>query len=75
MPASNKKTRNTESMGRIRFDKLDISKISSLLRMLSDALLYSFLPDYVLVDSWFTCEELIKAVKSIKAHCTFYRVI
>jgi len=63
-----KKARNIESMGHIRFNELDISKISSLLRMLKDALRNDFIPDYVLVDSWFTCEELIKAVKAIKKH-------
>lgn len=61
-----KTQRSKISFGHLRFEELDTTKISSMLRMLKDAIRNGFIPDYVLTDSWFTCEELIKAVIGIK---------
>jgi hypothetical protein len=49
-----------------RADELDINKISMVLRMFYSAIYQKLRVDYVLVDSWFTCEALIQAVRSVK---------
>jgi Transposase DDE domain. len=62
------KKRIKESEGSNRMKELDTSKIEMMLRMLYSAI-YRCLPiDYVLVDSWFTCDALIKTVRSEGLH-------
>ena len=55
---------NTHSSERAH--EVDISKIESMLKMFKRAISHGFIVDYVLADSWFTCESLICAVKNIK---------
>ena len=49
-----------------RAEELDIDKISMVLRMFYLAIYRNLRIDYVLVDSWFTCDILIRAVRSVK---------
>ena len=57
---SKKRENGSESVKRIK--ELDTNKIEMMLKMFYSAALRSLKIDYVLVDSWFTCESLIKAV-------------
>lgn len=44
----------------------DESKINCAIKMFKRAISLGFVVDYVLVDSWFTCEALIEAVLGVK---------
>ena len=57
---SKKRVKESESCKRIK--ELDTSKIEMMLKMFYSAVYRCLKIDYVLVDSWFTCEALIKAV-------------
>jgi hypothetical protein len=56
------KKRAKESESSIRVKELDRDKITMMLKMLRLAVYHCLKIDYVLVDSWFTCEALINAV-------------
>jgi hypothetical protein len=57
---SKKRIKESESYSRIK--ELDMNKIGMMIKMFYSAVYRSLKIDYVLVDSWFTCEALIKAV-------------
>jgi len=57
---SKKRIKASESGKRIK--ELDTDKITMMLKMFYSAVYRCIKIDYVLVDSWFTCESLIKAV-------------
>jgi hypothetical protein len=57
---SKKRIKQSESSKRI--DELDMSKIDMMLKMFYSAVSRCLAIDYVLVDSWFNCDALIKAV-------------
>lgn len=61
-----KKNRIKGSHSYDRAMEADDSKISAMLRMLKRAVSHKINFDYVLTDSWFTCEALIEAVWNIK---------
>ena len=61
-----KKPRNPQSHGYGRCKEADQSKIESMVRMFKRAVSYGFKIDYLLVDSWFTCEAIIDAVARVK---------
>jgi len=63
-----KKKRIKESETRHRMEELDYSKIWMMLKMFFSAAYRSLEIDYVLVDSWFTCDALIRAVIEHGAH-------
>jgi Transposase DDE domain. len=62
------KKRINESEGSSRIKELDTSKIEMMLRMLYSAIYRCLSIDYVLVDSWFNCDALIKTVRSEGIH-------
>jgi len=49
-----------------RAQEADISKIDSALKMFWRAISQGIKMDYVLMDSWFTCEAFIRAVRRVK---------
>lgn len=49
-----------------RVEELDTNKIQMVLRMFFTAIYRGLRVDYVLVDSWFTCDALIQAIRSVK---------
>lgn len=53
-----------------RVCEVDESKINCAIKMFKRAMSLGFTADYVLVDSWFTCEALIDAVLEVKKHLT-----
>jgi len=57
---SKKRIKDAESCKRIK--ELDTDKITMMLRMFYSAVYHCLKINYVLVDSWFTCEALINAV-------------
>jgi len=63
---SKKRTRQSETNKRIL--ELDTSKIEMMLRMFYNAIYRCLRVDYVLCDSWFTCEALINAVVAHGVH-------
>jgi predicted nucleic acid-binding Zn finger protein len=63
---SKKRTKASDSFKRI--NELDTNKIVMMLRMFFSAVYRGLKIDYVLVDSWFTCEALINAVISQGIH-------
>ena len=56
------KTRPDWSPGRARIAELDTDKISAAIKMLKRAGKGGIVADYLLVDSWFVCDDLIKFV-------------
>jgi hypothetical protein len=62
---SKKRMKESESWKRV--DELDISKIELAIRIFLRTIYHCIPVDYVLCDSWFTCEALLTAVR--KAQC------
>lgn len=56
------KPRNENAPGLQRKQTLIDSKVASLISMLKDAFSKGVKAEYLLVDSWFTCEELIRFI-------------
>ena len=63
---SKKRMKASESVQRIK--ELDTDKIRMMLKMFYTAVYHCLRIDYVLVDSWFTCEALIQAVTGAGIH-------
>ena len=59
-----KRTNGTHSWDRAR--EADSTKIESALKMFWRAISQGIQVDYVLMDSWFTCEAFVRAVKRVK---------
>lgn len=59
-----KRENGTHSWERAR--EADMSKIESALKMFWRAISQGVKVDYVLMDSWFTCEAFVKAVRKVK---------
>ena len=57
-----KKERHSYSPGKGRFDETRITKVESLISMIKNAISKGITANYLLVDSWFMCEELIRFV-------------
>lgn len=60
-----KKIREKASYGWKRTKELKTDKITLACQLISRAIKYGYRPDYILVDSWFTCKELINKVRSL----------
>ena len=70
------KKRAKESEGAARVNELDISKITLCIEMFLRAVSYSIPVDYVLCDSWFTCSDLITAVRQKGSHLIgMYKIV
>jgi hypothetical protein len=63
-----KTKRQSGSFSDERAREADMSKIDIAIKMLKRAMSQGFMADYVLMDSWFTCEAFVDAVCSIKKH-------
>ena len=61
-----KKEVDPRTPGGKRRKETKVSKIDAAVQMLKRAVKNNFLADYVLCDSWFTCEKLISEIRSIK---------
>jgi predicted nucleic acid-binding Zn finger protein len=62
-----KKRRQAGSFSHERAEEADMSKIDCAIKMFKRAISQGFKTDYVLMDSWFTCEAFINAVLSVKS--------
>jgi predicted nucleic acid-binding Zn finger protein len=60
------KKRIKESYSEKRIKELDMNKINVAMKMFYSAVYRCIKIDYVLVDSWFTCDAFIQAVRSVK---------
>jgi hypothetical protein len=54
------------SFGQIRRREADKSKIDMMLAMLCRCVKHGFIPDYVLIDSWFFCHEILEKLSLLK---------
>jgi hypothetical protein len=63
-----KKDRKKGSCSRERAEETDMSKIDCAVKMFKRAISNGLRVDYVLMDSWFTCEAFIGAVLEVKSH-------
>lgn len=61
-----KKIVTKDSCGYTRRREADKGKIAVMLEMLNRAVKNGFIPDYVLVDSWFFCFELLERLSILK---------
>jgi len=61
-----KRKRNAGSFTYERATEADMSKIDVAIKMFKRAVCQGFRVDYVLMDSWFTCDAFINAVLSVK---------
>ena len=61
-----KKDRKKGSCSRERAEEVDMSKIDCAIKMFKRAISKGLMADYVLMDSWFTCEAFINAVLEVK---------
>lgn len=62
-----KKNRQSGSCGETRKKEADESKINIFITMIKRAVKNGFVPDYVLTDTWFFCQELLKAVHKLSS--------
>lgn len=60
------KQRDRSSAGFKRSQELCVDKISNAMALLKRAVKNGFIPDYVLTDSWFSSEKVIKTVRHLK---------
>lgn len=63
------KKRAAECQGRKRHREYFSTKIEGMIAMLRTAIGHGIRFDYLLVDSWFTCHELVKFVRSRRIGC------
>ena len=54
------------SFGHTRRREADKSKIDMMTEMLSRSVKHGFIPDYVLIDSWFFCFEILEKLSTLK---------
>jgi predicted nucleic acid-binding Zn finger protein len=70
------KKRAKESEGISRVKELDVSKIDLAIQMFLRMVLYGIPVDYVLCDSWFTCFDLLFAVREKGSHLIgMYKIV
>lgn len=69
------KKRAKESIAKKRTQECFISKIDSMISMIRGAIINGIRFDYLLVDSWFTCFELVRFIKTRKIDCHFLGMI
>lgn len=62
------KQRDIKSPSAKRTGEMGSSKIDNAIKMVKRAVRHGFAADYVLMDSWFTCEKVIKQVRAIKKY-------
>jgi hypothetical protein len=60
------KKRSSNSFGFKRAAELSNNKIKNVVKMVKRSVKYGFMADYLLVDSWFASEFLIKSIRKIK---------
>lgn len=63
------KERDAKSRAAKRADEYFVSKLENTIRMIKRAILEGLRFDYLLVDSWFTCKELVRFVTSRRIGC------
>lgn len=60
-----KKKRDRSSAGYKRAKEADSNKIDIMIKMLKRSVRHGFVPDYVLTDTWFFCQKLLKTIIEI----------
>ena len=62
-----KKERTVGSCGYVRSKEADQTKVGMLITMIKRAVKNGFVPDYILTDSWFFCQELLTTVDKLSS--------
>ena len=62
-----KKIVSAGSYGNIRRREADKTKINMMIEMLCRSVKHGFIPDYVLIDSWFFCFEILDKLSKLKS--------
>lgn len=60
------KKRSKDAAGYKRAQEVFVDKITNAIALIKRAVKHGFVPDYVLCDSWFSSEKLIKTVRQLK---------
>ncbi len=60
------KPRHPDAAGYTRAQEVFVDKITNAMALIKRAVKHGFIPDYVLSDSWFSVERLIKIVRQLK---------
>lgn len=69
------KKRAKESIAKKRTQECFTTKIDSMISMIRGAIIKGIRFDYLLVDSWFTCFELVQFIKTRKIDCHYLGMI
>ena len=63
--AQYKKIRGKDTAGKSREGELEVDKVTNAINMLKKAVKRALSVDYVLMDSWFVCDAIIKFIKAL----------
>lgn len=61
------KKRSNHAAGYKRAQEVLVNKISNTISMIKRAVKHGFIPDYILSDTWFSCEKLIQTTRQLKS--------
>lgn len=73
--AQSKKKRSAENPDKVRHDEYFKKKTDNLIAMIRRAIQKGIRFDYLLVDSWFTCKELVRFIKTRRIGCHFLGMV
>ena len=73
--AQSKKTRSAGNPDKARHDEYFREKTDNLIEMIRRAIHKGIRFDYLLVDSWFTCKELVRFIKTRRIGCHFLGMV
>jgi len=62
------KKRGHDTAGNQRTQEVLVDKVTNAIKLIKRAVKQGFVPDYVLCDSWFSCEKLIQVIRRLKAN-------
>ena len=73
--AQSKKKRSAGNPDKVRHDEYFKKKTDNLIAMIRRAIQKGIRFDYLLVDSWFTCKELVRFIKTRRIGCHFLGIV
>ena len=61
------KKRSKKTAGNKRAQEVLVDKVTTAIKLLKRAVKHGFIPDYILTDTWFSCEKMIQTTRRLKA--------
>jgi len=61
------KKRSRDAAGNQRAQEILVDKVTNSIKLVKRAVKHGFVPDYVLTDTWFSCEKMIQTIRQLKA--------